>query len=304
MRYKKRQIIVLSVSLIIFIFLYAGMMFLWEPVCQEYWDLRIFLENITIGVIGSTIVSLMIAVIDYKQERTRILQEYYKSYKEIVRWSETYVKANKTVWYEGYKTRCEDFLDIAEKIDYIIDFYNHGRYLKDIADFYKLFLVFTSGRFQVIIDPLIKDTDVKENLLESIHETIMRPYDDSIDSILSPSYEPDTDNIRGICLDLKEVRRTRFIFRRSFVGEDNFVIVGEEAERTIIELNKLLQATPRINVELMCENAPLRELKEARLINAYSYEGIDGVLKRNVECTQILKEYFKFKEMCKESAHI
>ena len=128
--------------------------FLWKAdettTCYLYKD---FVSNIILGLLGSSVVSGVVAFIAYLQNRKDTLEKYILKYHELTAHCAKYMDIkdykSRTDWFDSFVNYVRDLETIWSDIGFIFDIHRYRIFLKSVADYYNDFIYLTENKYRL-----------------------------------------------------------------------------------------------------------------------------------------------------------
>ncbi len=304
MNMQKRTIYVMIVSSIVCIIIYSICLFVWRPNSgtNEYL-INIFVSNIILGLLGSSVISGIVAFIAYLQNRKDTLEKYIFKYHELIAHCLKYCDIDdhlkKVEWFNQYVNLVRDLETIWADIGFLIDLNKNRLFLKKVVDYYNDFIWLTENHYRLL----------GENIAEAAKKILSKEIDKIvIDETITKQggmthkvrHNRFTYNMAYISNSINEIYRDRkifakYIFDKSLVTREVFVFLDEKLEKYVEKMVDIINKTGKANIILDVPEKVCKELQKANYISSYS---TGDTKRREVNCQLILAHYFELKKKC------
>lgn len=305
MKIQRNAIYVTTIITCICIAFYTYCTFGWyteNSIAQEQY--KGFFTNIVLGVLGSSIVSCIVAIISYLYERKNFMEQYLSTYKKITTHCSNYRKcentSDKVAWFHNYIHLCDELSNIWSNIGFVFDFRKHRQFLYKVFDFYNDFIILSENDFR-LLDEKIHD-ETKEEIVKMIEKRI---YSDKLSNYENINV---TYHENKLTQDVELIYRTIFtIYNNSFksifrnykfnntlVSEDNFAILSESTENYVKQMILLINKYNKTDIKITIPQENYNELSAKGYVSGCTYTNDKEVT--SVNCQFILPHYFELKE--------
>ena len=303
---QKKIFNIMLISSMVCVSIYAICVFLWHPVeASNVYSIKTFISNIILGLLGSSVVSGIIAFITYLQNRNYALQEYSSKYHELITHCSKYMEISenkkKVEWFDNYVRYVFDLETIWSDIEFIIDSKNKKLFLKEVVEFYCDFIWLTENDFRLLNEAV--NESLKQRICKKIDNIVIDEKKNKI-GITTCIYRNNrfTANIESVNKTINDIYNNKKIeplkFDSSLVSRNVFIILDDHIEEYVKKMIELINKSGKTDIQLDIPDEVCIKLKEANYIS--SYETIDKDLK-NVSCQFILSHYFDLKKKCKDN---
>lgn len=312
MKVQKTIIYIISCITVISFIVYIGCAFMWNiPKENNVSDWNTCISNIAVGIFGSSIVSVIIAVITYFQEKNQLLESFLHEYKKLFNHCSDFPKGNayaeKVEWFQVYNDLSIEMNCMADKMAFLLDFRKNAKTLKHVSEYYVDFSLLTQSAFYFLEEKQEKTDDEKKELCKYIDNVIVE-----VESIkrgivtVNTEYNRLTHNKELIMKGISELNNKHFIymfkkliFSQTLVTPTVFSVLDENVEKYVKRIIKEMNRTNSGNIEIELPDNICEILLEKNYLFRYS-SGEDN--KKKLDCQFILNHYFRLKQKMKTKA--
>ena len=303
MNMQKRTFYAMVISTVLCILIYAICVFFWEPVEKSNaFLIKTFISNIILGLLGSSVISGVIAVIAYLQNRRDTLEKYVLKYHELTMHCSKYMDikdySKKVEWFYSYEYYVKDLETIWSDIGFIFDSKKNRLFLKAVADYYNDFIWLTEENFRLLSEN-IPETE-KKKLSEKIDGIVIEEQKEKKGiitcTIRNNRFTADIAGVNKAINDIYNNKSKKVIFDKSLVSRENFVILNSELEKYVEKMIELMKESGKTDIELDIPVEVCEKMKDANYISSYSSSKTNLI---NVNCQFILFHYFELKKKCR-----
>lgn len=306
MKMQKRTFKAMLISSLLCMFIYAICVFLWQPnETTNAFLLKTFISNIILGLLGSSVISGMIAVIAYLQNRNHTLQNYSSKYHELITHCSKYMEINeynkKVEWFDNFVCYVCDLETILSDIEFIFDRKKKKLFLKNVVQFYCDFIWLTENNFRLLT----------ENISDSVKQSICKKIDNIVidekiiqKGITTCTYRNNrfTANIESVNKTINDIYNNKKVevlkFDSSLVSRNVFVILDDHIEKYVTKMIELMNESGKTEIQLEIPEEVCQKLQDVNYISSYSISNKDL---KNVDCQFILAHYFDLKKNCRDN---
>lgn len=305
MNMQKRIFYAMVISSVLCTAIYAISVFLWKPVeVTKAFLVKTYISNIILGLLGSSVISGEIAFISYLQNRRDTFEKYIFKYHELTSHCSKYMDINdyakKVEWFNDFVCYVRDLETIWSDIGFIFDPKKKRLFLKDVADYYNDFIWLTENYFRLLNENISEEA--KRNLLEKIDNIVIEKKKDTRGvitfTIRNNRLTADMASVNKAINEIYKNKKIKaFMFDKSLVSRDVFVILDNDIEKYVKKMIELMKETGKTEIELDIPVEVCKKLQETNYISSYS---IGKTNSRSVNCQFILFHYFDLKKKCRD----
>lgn len=298
----QRNIIYITMGLIIVcITAYAGCVFGWSPIENSMADnWKVFLSNIIIGILGSSIVSLFIGIMSYKNDAERVMGTYKRKQVQLFDHCSMYNKyEDKVLWFKEYRKNYIELSDAWAEIAFLFDPMKHRLYLKEILDFYGDFIVLTQNEFRLLDEEISNEgkDQIMKKIKDIIFETKIKDQGILKTTLTTNKFtrnmEVTFNNIDGIYCNRKKFLLKKYVFHKTMINRECFEKLDFEDEIYVKSINNIIGNTSSTHVTLNIPENVVNNLMKKGYISGY-LKNENG--EYSLDCQFILFHYFELKE--------
>lgn len=305
MNMQKRTLYTMMISSFICILIYAICVFIWNPIeTSGCFLIKTFISNIILGLLGSSIISGVVAFIAYLQNRKDALEKYIFKYHELTTHCSKYmdiVDYNKKVeWFDEFVCYVRDLETIWSDIGFIFYPKKNRQFLKNIVDYYNDFIWLTEDDFLALNEST--NFSERQSISEKINKIVIEEKKNercvTTGIVRNNRFTSDEAIVNKSINDIYNNRKIKpYIFDKSLVSSDVFVVLDENIEKYVKKMIELMNLSGETDIQLKIPIEVCKKLKDTNYI--YSYYTIDKDMKR-VNCQFILYHYFDLKKKCRD----
>lgn len=262
-----------------------------------------FVSSLILGVWGSSIISLILGIVSYGENRRRDLEGFIFAINGLLQHCGEYKKENLVEWYETYVKLYQQVSNNWANIGFLFDPRHHRLYLKECIDFYGDFIDITEEKIRIIKTMEEANDKAKEFKAKFINEidAIIRcqiKIDHGIIKVTQIvnrlTYDEATmiRNINNIYKN-KEIL-SKYVFEYTILSHDNFTLLTSEEEKYIRKFQKIMNKEAKTNIKFCMPLKEARKLQHKNYISGYSGDK-DGNVKE-VHCNFLVSSYFEKKK--------
>ena len=152
--------------------IYTYCIFGWNEVCITSLKWNTYISNLCLGIWGSSIISLFIGFISYKESRKKCVERFMHARRKLFNHSALIRENNSKKWFDEYVDLYQELSDSWADIWFLFDPRRHRLYLKACVDFYGDFIQLTQDNYYLLDQPL--DESTKQSLLDSIYKIAIK----------------------------------------------------------------------------------------------------------------------------------
>lgn len=262
-------------------------------------------SNIAVGIFGSSIVSVIIAVITYFQEKGQLLDSFLYAYKKLLKHCSEFPKGNayleKIKWFQVYNDLCIELDCMADKMSFLLDFRKNAKFFKNVSEYYVDFSLLTQSAFFFLEEKQEKTEDEKKRLCQYIDSVVVE-----IETIkrgimtVNTEYNRLTHNKELVLKGIGELNDKHFMymfkkmmFNQTLVTPAVFIVLDENTEKYVQKIIKEMRRTNSGNIEIELPDEICETLLKKGYLFRYS-SGKDNMKK--LDCQFILNHYFRLKQ--------
>ncbi len=303
MKTQKRTVYVMIILSILCAGLYAICVFLWKTdetsTCSS---IKTYISNIILGLLGSSVISGIVAFIMYLQNRKDTLEKYIFKYHELTTHCDKYMDIKdyreRKDWFDDFVKYVRDLETIWSDIGFLFDIHKYRNLLKSFADYYNDFIYLTENDYRLLGE------NISEAQKQKISEEIDRIVIDkkrikkraSTHIVRYNRFIDDMASVNNAINNIYNNEKPKYIrFNKSLVTKDNFVILDDDLEKYAKKMIELMKETGETNIELDIPEKVCKKLIDADYISSYTNGKSDL---RKVNCQFILYHYFELKKRC------
>lgn len=302
---QKRTVYVMIISSILCLFVYTLCIFLWRPDEESvYFLIRTYVSNIILGLLGSSVVSGIVAFISYLQNRKDTLEKYIFKYHELTAHCTKYMDINnyreRTDWFDSFVSYVKDLETIWSDIGFIFDIHKYRIFLKSVADYYNDFIYLTENKYR-LLNENISEIE-KNNISEEIDKIVIdeKKFKEGAITytIRNNRFTDDMASVNNTIYKIYQNKEIgNIIFNKSLVTTENFTILDDNLEKYVEKMIALMKETGGTDIELNIPESVCEKLSNADYISSYTMGKSDI---RKVNCQFILYHYFYLKKKCND----
>lgn len=301
MRLQKRTIQITFVITIISCLLYAILIFAWIPQADSLQDrTKTYFSNITVGIVGSAIVTLFVSLISYFREERSTMERFVRKHRDLYDCASRYhideTPQEKIAWLAVFDQRVMELFDVWAEVDFLIDPMHHRDYLKDICDFYNAvsLLTFDDASFfdRAGTIPPGFITKLDKIIIEIQTETEGITKYTYRRNRLTTRLHQDMQNMDALYHDRSKVFFKKFTFSETVVRQEVFQTLTDKTEE---ELRKVLQEIDRTSlteVKVHVSKDAVDELNRKQYLST-AMKLPNGIYQ--LSCLFVLVHYFELK---------
>lgn len=277
MRLQKRTIQITFVITLVSCFLYAILIFAWNPQVDSLQDhAKIYLSNIIVGIIGSAIATFAVSLISYFRDERTTLEKFVKKQRKLFSCSARYPRHGtadeKVHWLEEYCDCETELFDTWAEIDFLIDPKKHKNYLKDICDYYNSLILLTGDELSIYeatgdldqeliskLDAIIVRRDTQKRGITTCNNCYIR---------LTEDLRYEMNKIYSLYSSRFKVLFSKFSFEHSLVTKETFHILSAEGEEVLHVLKKEIERTGFAKVEINANEEAVNELYQKQYLSS------------------------------------
>ncbi len=303
MNMQKRTVYVMVISSILCTFVYIFCVFLWKAdettTCYLYKD---FVSNIILGLLGSSVVSGVVAFIAYLQNRKDTLEKYILKYHELTAHCAKYMDIkdykSRTDWFDSFVNYVRDLETIWSDIGFIFDIHRYRIFLKSVADYYNDFIYLTENKYRLLNENIYESE--KQNISEEIDRIVIceKIIKKGVNKyiIRSNRFTDDMTSVNNAINNIYKNKKMKNLrFEKSLVSKDNFIVLDDKLEKYAKKMIELMEETGNTDIELNIPQKVCEKMRNADYISSYTMGKSDL---RKVNCQFILYHYFELKNKC------
>lgn len=305
MNMQKRTFYTMIVSSLICILIYAVCVFIWKPIeASASFLVKTFISNIILGLLGSSIISGVVAFIAYLQNRKDTLEKYIFKYHELTTHCSKYmdiVDYNKMVeWFDEFVCYVRDLETIWSDIGFIFYPKKNRQFLKNVVDYYNDFIWLTENDFRLLNEDI--NDSAKQSISEKVNRIVIeeKKYKIGITTniIRNNRFTSNMVSVNKAINDIYNNKKGKpYIFDKSLVSRDVFIVLDENIEKYVKKMIELMNESGKTDIKLKIPIEVCKKLQDTNYISSYSTNDTD--MKR-VNCQFILYHYFDLKKKCRD----
>lgn len=305
MNMQKRTVYAMGISSLICIALYAVCVFLWKTdETSSCYLMKTFISNIMLGLLGSSVISGIVAFIAYLQNRRDTLEKYIFKYHELTAHCSKYMDVkeyrDKVEWFDNFVRYVRDLETIWADIGFIFDTKKNRIFLKDVVDYYNDFIWLTENHYR-LLNENIADA-AKKSLSEEIDKIVIEEKKTrrGVMQITTRNNRFTTGmaSVNKAINDIYKYKtKQKFTFNKSLVSRSVFIVLEDDLEFYAEKMIKLMDESGKTGIELDIPEEVCEKLQKSHYINSYT---VGNTSLRNVDCQFILFHYFDLKSKCRD----
>lgn len=256
--------------------------------------------NICVGVLSSSFLAILMAIISYFGEKKKTLREFYEIFLKLQRHCSQYdiklTNVEKIDWFEKYIVLMKELDYQYTQISFLFDPFNHRGFLNDVVDFYSDFIILIENDLTEFRNTF-RNSGKKVLGIKNIEKTmlIINTYKLSenekckcksiINKLSNLSFKMH-EGIEEICFSKCWLKK--YYVDITTVENQNFQEVSSEKEKYIKEIIKQSKKNiPQISVQEITEDVVNEFVKKGLLYN----DNLD-----DLQPTNKMLHYFKLKK--------
>lgn len=304
MKIQRNTIYVTLIMSILSAMIYAYCIFGWESekstiLCQ--WNT--YISNLILGIWGSSIISLFIGFVSYKECRKKCLERFIDAKRVLFNHCGKFKENNSPKWFDEYVNLFQLLNDSWADIWFLFDPRRHRLFLKSCVDYYGDFIQLTQEKYYLLTQS-INDAS-KQDILNDINEIVIcKRTVDRGKTHIHIEENRFTCDMEMVIKNIDEIYRNKGIFKKydfekSLLTENNFTILEEKYENYIKSIKK--EIAKENKTEVMFE-MPLNDadyLLKTGYLSGYT-QGNNRMTSK-VNCRFILDHYSDMKKRFKKS---
>lgn len=301
MRAQRRIVYITGLVTVISVALYFICIFLWNPVENTAcWKWNTFSSNIALALFGSALLSLIVAYLSYCDYKTKALERFKKTYRDLFNLSGQYGKRDSyEEWFKAYCNLCEELGDIWADIWFLLDPNKHRLYLKSIIDYYMDLITMTQGKFRILSDYMDAPNNVRDSVIQEIDKYVI--YDEELDRgalKIHVRHNRLTEGKEFVFKNIDEIYRNRkllqkYSFQDTLVKKTVFTVLTPEQEGFVKKICEKIKETNSCEIKIRIPENIAIDLQKAGYVSGFSTDK-DGVC--GLSCNFIIDHYFALKE--------
>ena len=305
MNMQKRTVYAMGISSFICIVLYAVCVFLWKTdETSSCFLMKTFMSNIILGLLGSSVISGIVAFIAYLQNRRDTLEKYIFKYHELTAHCSKYMDVKEyrdmVEWFDNFVSYVRDLETIWADIGFIFDTKKNRFFLKDVVDYYNDFIWLTENHYR-LLNENIADA-AKKSLSEEIDKIVIEEKKTRRGAMqFTTRNNRFTSDMASVNKAINDIyinkTKRKFTFNKSLVSRSVFIVLEDDLEFYAKKMIKLMDESGKTDIELDIPEEVCEKLQSAHYIGSYT---VGKTSLRNVDCQFILFHYFDLKRKCRD----
>lgn len=247
-----------------------------------------FFNNIFLGILGSSIVSLIIELGIYFDAKSRYIEQFMNAYVAILNHTANFPSEASGCkdWFTVYREKLFDLRNVVREIGFILDIKGRKKYTQDVLTYCNDYYLLSQQDFHLVgINPMKK-------IYEKIKSYTMLTDDGTYyENKLNSDLGAELNNMNNLFIG-KNVFAS-YKFSKSFVTNKVFRVLSADAESVVKTINSIIKNTSSYDVNIEISEDIYQELYDCQCVDAKTTTMDDKII--GVRCTHIINEYFDIK---------
>lgn len=304
MRIQRNTIYVTLMMSILSAIIYAYCIFGWtvekSPVSYQW---NTYVSNMILGIWGSSIISLVIGFVSYKECRKKCLERFIFARRALFNHCCKFKENNSSEWFDEYVNHFHLLNDSWSDIWFLIDPRRHRLFLKRCVDYYGDFIQLTQAKYFLLTQSI--NDEAKQDLLNDINEIVINKR--TVDrGIMHFHIEENrfTHDMEMVIKNIDDIYRNKgtfkkYVFDKSLLTESNFTILESKYENYIKGIKKEIDKENKTEVAFEMPLNDANYLLKTGYLSGYTSG--DNKMTSKVNCSFILDHYFDMKKRVKKN---
>lgn len=247
-----------------------------------------YLNNIFIGILGSTIVSLIIELGIYFDAKSKHIEQFMNAYGAILNHTANFPSEASGCkdWFNVYREKLFDLRNVAREIGFIADTNGAQKYIQDVLTYCNDYYLLSQQDFHLVgINPM-------QEIYERIKSYTMLTEDGTYyENKLNSDLGAELNNMNS--LFIRKNPFTKYKFSKSSVTKEIFTALSSDAEDVVKTINSIIKNTSSYDVNIEISEDIYQELYGCQCVDGKK-STMDGKI-IGVRCTYLITDYFDIK---------
>jgi hypothetical protein len=281
------------------VLIYAYCVFCWNPCPNSIcFKLNTYISNLIIGVWGSSIISLLIGIASYGENRRRDLEAFIFAQQDLFKHCAKYKEDNSAEWFDKYVELYRNLSNSWANIHFIFDPMKHRVFLEEYVDYFGDFIQLTQDKYYLLKQDI--DESSKKTLREEIDLIVFnrRTLDRGVMQIHTEENKL-THNMEMPIKYIDDIYRNRnvlkkFVFEQTLLSEKNFVVLNKKYEDYLRMICKELHKSNCTEIDYAMPKEDAEYLMKVGYLSGFTHG--QGNITSKIKIRFIAVHYFDMKK--------